>query len=80
MDRGVIERAPNKDTPVCGMQIASAFDKPRALRVMQHAVRDKAVVALGELHLLARPFGRRLDTWRRGRSDQAARTRSSRRR
>jgi hypothetical protein len=48
MDRGVIERVLSKDTPVCGMQIASAFDMPRSLRVMRHSVRDNAVVAQGE--------------------------------
>jgi hypothetical protein len=48
MDRGVIERVLSKDTPVCGTPIASAYDKPRSLWVMHHAVRDKAVVALGE--------------------------------
>jgi hypothetical protein len=48
MDRGMIERALNKDAPVCGTPIASAYDKPRSLWVMHHAVRDTAVVALGE--------------------------------
>jgi hypothetical protein len=28
MDRGMIERALNKDAPVCGTPNASAFDKP----------------------------------------------------
>lgn len=47
----MIERVLRKDTPVCGSQNASAFDKPHALQVMHHAVRDKIVVvrvALGE--------------------------------
>jgi len=48
MDRGMIERALNEYAPVCGTPIASAYDKPRSLWVMHHAVRDKAVVALGE--------------------------------
>jgi hypothetical protein len=52
LDPGVIERVLHKDTLVCGHQNKRAFDKLRSLLMMHYSVREKAVVALGEVETL----------------------------
>jgi hypothetical protein len=52
LDPGVIERVLNKDTLVCGTQNPRAFDKLRSLLMMHYSVRERAVVALGQVETL----------------------------